>query len=188
MAELVYARVSKTLDRKVLWVRVPPWALMPQKTSKVFIWSDVLAYVVGLLVTDGNLSNDGRHIIMRSSDRDLLETFKSCLNLETKIGITKTSGYSTRISYRVQFGDVLFYKWLLSVGLSPNKTYNIGEIEVPDLFFRDFLRGHFDGDGSLFKYIDRYNVYKDRSYTNLRVYLTLISASHEHILWLHKKI
>jgi len=49
--------------------------------DKNFEWTPKLAYVVGLLVTDGNLSKDGRHITMRSSDRQLLDTFKDCLNI-----------------------------------------------------------------------------------------------------------
>jgi hypothetical protein len=43
--------------------------------DKNFDWSAELAYIIGLLTTDGNLSNDGRHIIMRSSDLQLLNTF-----------------------------------------------------------------------------------------------------------------
>src|SRR3989338_4553102 len=44
----------------------------PKLPLKDFKWSPELAYVVGLLVTDGCLSSDGRHIIMRSSEKPLL--------------------------------------------------------------------------------------------------------------------
>ena len=68
-----------------------PTTQMPQKKlpPKEFIWTPNLAYIVGLLATDGCLSNDGRHIIMRSSDVDLLKTFKKCLGINNKIGETR---------------------------------------------------------------------------------------------------
>ena len=121
---------------------------------KEFVWTPELAYMVGLLATDGNLSKDGRHIIMRSSDIDLLRTFKACLNLKNKIC----------------------------------QTYTIGKIKIPKDYFRDFLRGHLDGDGSIFTYRDQYNMYKGKQYINTRIYTRFISASEKHIQWLHAMI
>ena len=157
-----------------------PKAKLPKKD---FVWSSKLAYIIGLLVTDGNLSKDKRHISMRSSDHQLLETFKHCLDLTNKIGSTENDR-----GYRVQFGNIQFYNWLLKIGLFPTKTYTIGAIEIPNKFFRDFLRGHLDGDGNIQTYIDRRETYKGRVYTNYRVFVRFISASKNHILWLHKKI
>lgn len=151
-------------------------------------WSPNLAYVIGLLATDGNLSKDGRHINMRSSDKDLLETFKICLGLNNRIAQSHNDGYAKKPSFRIQFSNTKFYRWLLTIGLSPAKTYTIGKIKIPDEFFRDFLRGHLDGDGSVFTYTDKYNYYKGRNYTNQRVYVKFISASGIHIKWLHKRI
>lgn len=158
------------------------------KTYPEFTWSPKLAYAIGLLVTDGNLSKDGRHIIMRSSDYNLLETFKTCLSIKNVISQSKNDGYAVKPSYRVQFGNVKFYRWLLKIGLFPNKTYTIGEIEIPDEFFEDFIRGHLDGDGSIIAYVDRYNSYFDTKYTNQRLYVKLISVSRPHVEWLQKRI
>lgn len=152
------------------------------------IWNANLAYVVGLLVTDGNLSKDGRHIIMRSSDLDLLKTFSNCLFLQNKIAVSINNGYAKKPCYRIQFGNVRLYRWLLEIGLFPAKTYTIGEIKVPDEYFRDFLRGHLDGDGTILTYRDEYNSYFGRMYFNQRVYTKFISASQKHIYWLNKKI
>ncbi len=153
--------------------------------NKDFVWTSGIAYVVGLLVTDGCLSNDNRHIVMRSSETDLLETFKKCLEIKNKIGKTKNGKV---VSYRVQFGNVQFYNWLLKIGLTPAKTHTIGEIKIPDSYFRDFLRGHLDGDGSITVYEDCYNFYKERNYTNQRIFVRFISASKKHINWLRQKI
>ncbi|MBI2638402.1 hypothetical protein HYW83_02325 [Candidatus Peregrinibacteria bacterium] len=162
--------------------------MRPKHQKNDFHWSPELAYVIGLLVTDGNLSKDKRHIIMRSSDMDLLQTFKKCLNLSNKISQSYNNGYATKPSYRIQFGNVGFYNWLMDIGLMPNKTHVIGEIKIPDEFFRDFLRGHLDGDGTIYHYQDRYNIYKGKRYINTRIYTKFISASKIHIEWLNKKI
>lgn len=152
---------------------------------KNFVWSSELAYAVGLLVTDGNLSGDGRHITMRSSDIQLLKTFKKCLGIKNKIGQTKNGEI---ISHRVQFGNVQFYNWLVVIGITPAKTHTIGKIKIPNKYFRDFLRGHLDGDGSISAYIDKYNVYNGRTYINQRFFTRFTGASKNHIDWLYEKI
>lgn len=186
------ARASKARDRKIMWVRLPPPALFNMPKVKLplrnYQWSPKLAYVIGLLVTDGNLSKDGRHITLRSSDTDLLETFKFCLNINNSINQTYDNGFGKKPSYRIQFSNAQFYRWLLTIGLSPAKTYSIGEVKVPDQYFRDFLRGHLDGDGTILTYADKYNEYRGRKYNNLRVFLYFISVSHTHIDWLLKRI
>ena len=42
-------------------------------------WSANFAYAIGLLVTDGNLSSDGRHIIFVSKDMEQINNFLKCL-------------------------------------------------------------------------------------------------------------
>ena len=150
-----------------------------------FVWTPELAYIIGLLVTDGCLSKDGRHIIMRSSEKSLLKTFKKCLKIKNKIGKTKKGKI---VSYRIQFGNTQFYNWLLKIGLTPAKTYTINKIKIPELYFKDFLRGHLDGDGNILFYKDHYNFYKGRNYNNQRVFVRFISASKKHLNWLRQEI
>lgn len=49
-------------------------------------WSADLAYAVGLISTDGNLSKDGRHFDFTSKDLDQIKNFKKILKLKNKIG------------------------------------------------------------------------------------------------------
>jgi hypothetical protein len=44
-------------------------------------WSPELAWVVGLIATDGNLANNGRTVSVTSADVDLLDTVRQCLGL-----------------------------------------------------------------------------------------------------------
>ena len=144
-------------------------------------WSGDLAYAVGLLATDGCLYNDGRHIDFTSQDTQLIKVFQNCLGIKNKIGL-KIGSYSRRPCPHVQFGDVTFYRWLLTIGITPHKSKTIGEIKIPDKYFFDFLRGHFDGDGSCYSYWDK------RWRSSFMFYMYFYSASKKHILWLRDKI
>ena len=149
---------------------------------KKYQWTPELAYVVGLIATDGCLSPDGRHLSFTSCDKQLIDTFKNILNLNNKVGKTETQ------ALRIQFGDIQFYKWLLSIGLTPAKSHTINEITIPKEYFRDFIRGHLDGDGSITVYMDKYNTYKNQKYIYKRMFIGFVSASNKHILWLQKNI
>jgi hypothetical protein len=159
---------------------------MPTLAS--YKWTPELAYIVGLITTDGSLSKDKRHIDFTSTDLQLLRTFRKCLSLKNRICKKSNSRNPEKKYYHVQFGNVRFYNWLLNKGLRPNKTYNIGKIDVPKPYFRDFLRGHIDGDGSIFTYVDRYLIYKKKRYSYKRLYTTLNSASPKHLKWIQANI
>ncbi|MDD5750506.1 MAG: hypothetical protein PHU56_02550 [Candidatus Pacebacteria bacterium] len=155
---------------------------------KEFGWTPEMAYAVGLLTTDGNLSKNGRSIAMRSSDIQQLEAFRSCLGIQNKISQTYNNGWAKKPSYVIQFGSIQLYNWLLTIGLFPAKTYTIGEMKIPDEYFRDFLRGHLDGDGCISTYIDKWNTFKNSKYIYTRLWTRFISASENHIKWLRKNI
>lgn len=153
--------------------------MKPQNKVKIR-WSPEFAYAIGLLTTDGCLSKDGRHFDMSSKDTEQLENFMRCLGIKNKIGI-KTSG-SGKKSFRIQFGDVNFYRFLLSIGLTPEKSKTLAELKVPDTYFFDFLRGHFDGDGTFYSYFD------PRWRSSFMFYTEFISASEKHVKWLRDKL
>lgn len=141
-----------------------------------------MAYAIGLLTTDGNLSPDGRHIAFISKDLEQINTFRKCLRLKNKVG-TRNSGFKKDSkSFHVQFGDVTFYNWLLEVGLTPNKSKTIGKLMIPDRYFFDFLRGHLDGDGCISAYWDK------RWLSSYMFYVRFTSASLKHIEWLKETI
>ncbi|MDP3794541.1 MAG: LAGLIDADG family homing endonuclease [bacterium] len=145
-------------------------------------WSPELAYAIGLIATDGNLSIDGRHINFTSKDKDLVETFRRCLRIDNIIGTKSRGGSSLKQYFQVQFGDVHFYRWLLSVGLMPRKSLLLGPLAIPDHLFFDFLRGCFDGDGTIYAYWD------PRWQSSYMIYINFVSASRNYLLWLQSII
>jgi len=146
--------------------------------GKNIIWNCDIAYVIGLITTDGSLSNDGRHIDFTSNDTQLIKTFKNCLKIKNRIA-AKISGYTRKkSSFRIQFGNIILYRWLVNIGLMPNKTKKLTTLKIPDRYFFHFLRGHLDGDGCIRRF-------QDPIYPNSqRLYILFNSASLVHLKWI----
>ena len=152
---------------------------MFNRRKELAIEGNNLWYLVGLIASDGNLSNDGRHIDITSSDYDFLQRIKDETGINNKIG-TKRAGKKQK-SFRIQIGNRNFYDFLLSIGLTQNKSLTIRKVKVPRQFFADFLRGLIDGDGSIRNWDHPTNFCKQWS---LRIY----SGSKTFLDWLATEI
>src|SRR3989338_4215209 len=140
----------------------------PKGKVKILL-SPQFAYAIGLIASDGCLSPNGRHIVFVSEDTEQLINFMRALNITVA---------QRKNSNRVQFSDVLFYRFLLTTGLMPNKSKILAQLNIPTEYFFDFLRGSFDGDGSFYSYWD------PRWKSSFMFYTTFVSASKAHIEWL----
>ncbi len=106
-------------------------------------------YTIGYITADGNLSCDGRHINITSKDVSHLNKIKQALKLKNKITMKGRGGNAEKIYGALQFGDVKFYRFLQNIGLKINKSRVLERIFIPNLYFKDFLRGLIDGDGNI---------------------------------------
>lgn len=122
-----------------------------------FQWSADFAYYVGLVWSDGYMSGrDNLISIELKSGIDEINLLSELLN-KIEIGnisyrkrLDKRSGRSyDSISYNIC--NKKFYNILKKIGLHPAKSFTI-EIpkKIPKIFFKDFLRGYFDGDGCIY--------------------------------------
>ena len=155
----------------------------PKPTGKVkIIWSAKFAYAIGLIVSDGSLSINGRHIIFTSKDQEMAELFQQGLNIE--VPFTKKARVlgDEKKYFVVQFSDVLFYSFLESIGLTANKSKTIGKIDIPPEYFLHFVRGVFDGDGSTLTYFDK------RWTSSFMCYCVFTSASQSFVDWLREEL
>ena len=144
-------------------------------------WSSKMAYAIGLLATDGYLSKNKRHIVLVSKDFEQIKNFSKCLGLShIKIGIYSPGGEEK--AFRIQFGDVLFYKFFENIGLKNKKSTTIGNIKVPKKYLFDYLRGAFDGDGYFYSYWDK------RWKSSYMFYTGFVSASSKYINWLQSEL
>lgn len=108
-------------------------------------WSADMAYILGIITSDGCLleyKNGYNGIDITSKDISHLRRIKERLKSEHKIG-KKERGY------RIQIRNKRIYNNLISLGLTPRKSKIIRLPKVPKKYLSHFIRGVFDGDGSV---------------------------------------
>lgn len=108
------------------------------------IWSPEMAYVFGLILTDGCVSDAGV-ISLCINDRELLEKVKKALRSEHKITLSKHQ----KGLYYFHFAREKLVADLAKLGVLPRKSLTIKFPKVPERYLVDFIRGVFDGDGSV---------------------------------------
>lgn len=192
MAELArhFAVSSTTMSRRFrdLGIQARRRGPVPARTTftAAIEWTPELAYAVGLIATDGNLSRKPGRVSIVSNDIDLLEMVRGHLNITAPI-TRHTGGYGHRCHHLI-WSDRYFYDGLLGIGLIPAKSLTLGPLTVPDRYFADFLRGCIDGDGSIVTYLDRYNTFKHPTYVYTRLFVSIVSASPRFVEWLRASV
>lgn len=121
--------------------------------------SSTKAYWLGFIMADGCISiQDTGHYLtieLSSKDESHISNFLNDISSNAKIRrrtrtLNKTGGEKTyeMVSTRVFSSD--FVDSLVSHGAVPRKTYDMSfGVGVPDEFLCDYVRGYFDGDGSV---------------------------------------
>lgn len=108
-------------------------------------WSPEMAYVLGLVITDGCISQSGT-VSLCMNDKDLLEKVKEAMGSAHKI----TSSKHQKGLYYYHFSREKMVEDLEKLGVVPRKSLIVKFPEVPQEYLSDFIRGVFDGDGSVF--------------------------------------
>ncbi|OIO79480.1 MAG: hypothetical protein COW11_02770 [Candidatus Omnitrophica bacterium CG12_big_fil_rev_8_21_14_0_65_43_15] len=115
-------------------------------------WSPNMAYVLGYFAADGGVftnSGGSRYIHFVSTDYELLEKVKRLLFSKHKIASKKTYGQNRKAAFLLQIGCKEIYEDLIGMGFTPNKSSRLKLPEMPKRYLRHFIRGYFDGDGSI---------------------------------------
>jgi hypothetical protein len=114
-------------------------------------WSRELAYFVGLILSDGHVSNSNlRHLVcLKMCDKDVIEKVKNIT--EHKGNVVEyhtTNGYKP--SYTINFHGKKFWDFFTNLGFDNNKSHSARfPKDVPIESVSHLIRGVFDGDGSL---------------------------------------
>lgn len=120
------------------------------KINELFFdtWSHNMAYVLGLLFTDGNMDKNkyAFNITLTNNDAYILEKILKIMQSDYPIYLNKCNNSS-----RLIVGRVNMCKSLLKLGLVPKKTFIIKCPNVPKKYYSSFLLGVIDGDGSVSK-------------------------------------
>ncbi len=113
-------------------------------------WSPASAWVLGLLFTDGHISihGSGNYVVSLSSiDYSLLLNVKNLM--KSTHPIRRASKKQPNL-YTLQFARDEMVADLMRLGMVPRKSLVIKFPEMPKEFHRHFIRGCWDGDGSVF--------------------------------------
>ena len=105
-----------------------------------------MAYIFGFITADGCLveHKNGYHgLDITSKDLTLLSAIKKRMQAGHAIG-EKERGY------RLQIRNKQIYSDLIRLGLMPRKSKRVKFPRIPKRCFAHFIRGLFDGDGSVF--------------------------------------
>lgn len=128
-------------------------------------WNKINAYIFGWIMSDGCLLKEGRNktayaVRICSNDYEILQWMHSYMCVGNKIYRQGSNGYL--IKYRNQDGIA----FMMKNNLTEKKSLSMLFPKIPDKFLPDFIRGHFDGDGSIVLHTNRYNTYAQVSFTS----------------------
>ena len=168
--------------------RLPDGTDRRYKTTRTLSleWSASMAYVVGLIATDGCLITGRTKINFKSADRDLVVTFLGLLGRTGPIKSTPTR--SGGIVHFTEFGDAQFYRWLKTIGLMSRKSLLLRGVDVPDEFLTDLARGLLDGDGHIQNFVHHPTLRTYSTYSYERFWVFFNSASRPHLEWLQSRL
>jgi intein-encoded DNA endonuclease-like protein len=114
-------------------------------------WSHNTAYVLGFFAADGYITHNKRgadFFSIQITDLDLLDKIRKVLESNHKIGLREGKGKEKNL-YRLQIGSKEMCQDLRRLGYAENKTKSLFVPNVPRKYLADFVRGYFDGDGSV---------------------------------------
>lgn len=108
-------------------------------------WSSNMAYILGLWFADGCIYK-GKifDITLHNKDKYILKQVAKELEFEGNL-----YDYVDRQAARINFSCVVIYNDIVSLGGCENKSMVVEFPKVPNEFLPDFIRGYFDGDGSI---------------------------------------
>lgn len=113
-------------------------------------WTPKMSWVLGYIYTDGNIHPQAQGtycLSIPSKDLSLLHNIKKAMNSTHPI---KKMEQNKRFLYKLFITRPQINNDLLRLGITPRKSLTISFPNVPDNFLPHFIRGVFDGDGSVF--------------------------------------
>lgn len=109
-----------------------------------------MAYILGFFAADGSMvthRNGSQYIEFSITDRLILERIRFYTGSHNRITERPSRNPRWKPIYRLQIGSKEWFADLIALGFVQNKSKVLKMPEIPDLYFGDFVRGYFDGDG-----------------------------------------
>jgi len=115
-------------------------------------WAHELAYFLGWMASDGNITNNLKNFRITSTDIEHLENLFSMFSYGWTVSIRKWKkekeiNYKPAGTIAIARRDIV--NKLIYYGITPKKSLTIKMPNVPGKYLRDFVRGLFEGDGCI---------------------------------------
>ena len=146
--------VSKVLIRNGLKLRNLSEASMKYTCKNDFfsvIDNEVKAYWLGALYADGNISKKASksgQIFLTSSDEEWVSDFMQAIASSNKPRKELHKKYGTYV-WKAQITSAVMFNNLNDLGCTPAKSKTITFPNISDDLIHHFIRGYFDGDGTV---------------------------------------
>ena len=111
-------------------------------------WTPQMAYVLGFIFADGSLYEARKSCEISQNYPEILEKIKVLMSCDKKL--YKNKNWPRGYIYHLDLTDKEIYEDLIKVGLTPSKSLNVKFPEMPTECIRHFIRGCWDGDGSIY--------------------------------------
>lgn len=133
------------------------------------------AYFLGLIYSDGCLYKNILSVSLVKDDSHILERFLFFLESESKLYDIPPRKKTHQPQKKLMISNSKLREDLILLGVTEKKSLNLKfptEDQVPKKFLNHFIRGVFDGDGSIFSYDRKIN---NKTYTEIG--LSIISSN-----------
>jgi hypothetical protein len=106
----------------------------------------ISAYWAGFIAADGTLTfkDNGIYIGLNKKDKHHLLKFKKAIQTNSPIKEVKSNN-----SAHIGIYSKELFNTLIKLGIKPNKSLSISHVNIPGKLMPHFIRGVFDGDGSI---------------------------------------
>lgn len=112
-----------------------------------------MAYVLGFFAADGGMIHNERgayYLEFNSTDKSLISSTRSLLGSSHAISKRVRRKDRWKQVYRLQIGSKEMFEDLLQLGMTLAKSKTLAFPKVPRKYLTDFIRGYFDGDGTVY--------------------------------------
>lgn len=117
--------------------------------------TDEKAYWTGFIAADGcihqyqDTRQDTISFSLKATDANHLKKFAEALKTNKPLSYGENSSSPGHYYASLQISSDRISNSLQAIGITPNKTYTLTMPDIPEEFIPAYLRGYFDGDGSI---------------------------------------
>lgn len=147
---IAYSKVRKILIENNVEIRsIRKYSLNESYFSSIDTANK--AYVLGFLYADGCIGSTLKTvtIALQERDKEVLDFINKELEHTKPLYYKKKRTEKCQAQYVLQLNSVQIWEDLIKIGCVPNKSKNLSFPSIKEEFYPDFIRGYFDGDGSV---------------------------------------